>query len=552
MRTATSSTEKHERRRCAGGPRGGDQLRGVPAAPPPLLDRGRSRGDLLGARLDDGEPLLRHRLRQHRGRLAGGARQPHRGDDHRARPGRRIAGRDALRRHGLQAGQPTAGRRRAGHGHAGSGPLAAAGAGADRELRTASPCPARCRRFIGPHWGHVAAFALSESSRGHAHRPWAATTPGRSGGRGVQADRARPDPALEQRARSRRRGRRSTSARARWETTRWGRWTGTATTRTRRPGSRTRPTASCARTTRASLAEFWADGPKSETPPGHWNTVANEVSDSSALDATDRRPRQDAEPARVGREALPRAQRRRARRRRCRLGCEGLLRLGAADLDDPLHGRQGPVERSRRARLRSEGPAARARPRRGDHRRVERAGPAARAPGRIIAARSPSRRGAGTPRIPRRSTAESAGSWPSTGCRISCRPSSRPAFAGYVSGHSTFSRAAAEVLTAFTGDPFFPGGLYELAVRPGRPEDGGRAGEAARAAVGDVLRRSRSGRDLAALHGHPHLRRTTSKGGRSARAAGGTPGGSRSATTTERRASARPPAAGRTRRAPRR
>ena len=34
-----------------------------------------------------------------------------------------------------------------------------------------------------------------------------------------------------------------------------------------------------------------------------------------------------------------------------------------------------------------------------------------------------------------------------------------PPFAGYVSGHSTYSRAAAEVLTAFTGDPFFPGGM---------------------------------------------------------------------------------------------
>ena len=32
-----------------------------------------------------------------------------------------------------------------------------------------------------------------------------------------------------------------------------------------------------------------------------------------------------------------------------------------------------------------------------------------------------------------------------------------PAFPGYVSGHSTFSRAAAEVMTAFTGDPYFPG-----------------------------------------------------------------------------------------------
>ena len=31
-----------------------------------------------------------------------------------------------------------------------------------------------------------------------------------------------------------------------------------------------------------SLTEFWADGPKSETPPGHWNVVANTVSDQLA------------------------------------------------------------------------------------------------------------------------------------------------------------------------------------------------------------------------------------------------------------------------------
>ncbi len=34
-----------------------------------------------------------------------------------------------------------------------------------------------------------------------------------------------------------------------------------------------------------------------------------------------------------------------------------------------------------------------------------------------------------------------------------------PPFAGYLSGHSTFSRAASEVLTRLTGDPFFPGGM---------------------------------------------------------------------------------------------
>ena len=37
-----------------------------------------------------------------------------------------------------------------------------------------------------------------------------------------------------------------------------------------------------------------------------------------------------------------------------------------------------------------------------------------------------------------------------------------PPFAGYISGHSTFSRAAAEVMTLLTGDEYFPGGLGEF------------------------------------------------------------------------------------------
>ncbi|MDE0889480.1 MAG: hypothetical protein OSA40_08475 [Phycisphaerales bacterium] len=37
-----------------------------------------------------------------------------------------------------------------------------------------------------------------------------------------------------------------------------------------------------------------------------------------------------------------------------------------------------------------------------------------------------------------------------------------PNFAGYVSGHSTFSRAAAEIITELTGSPWFPGGLGEF------------------------------------------------------------------------------------------
>lgn len=37
-----------------------------------------------------------------------------------------------------------------------------------------------------------------------------------------------------------------------------------------------------------------------------------------------------------------------------------------------------------------------------------------------------------------------------------------PPFAGYISGHSTYSRAAAEVMTLLTGDEFFPGGMGEF------------------------------------------------------------------------------------------
>ncbi len=40
-----------------------------------------------------------------------------------------------------------------------------------------------------------------------------------------------------------------------------------------------------------------------------------------------------------------------------------------------------------------------------------------------------------------------------------------PPFAGYVSGHSTYSRAAAEVMTRLTGSEYFPGGMGEFIAR---------------------------------------------------------------------------------------
>jgi hypothetical protein len=40
-----------------------------------------------------------------------------------------------------------------------------------------------------------------------------------------------------------------------------------------------------------------------------------------------------------------------------------------------------------------------------------------------------------------------------------------PPFAGYVSGHSTYSRTAAELMTMITGSEFFPGGLGEFTAK---------------------------------------------------------------------------------------
>ncbi len=42
-----------------------------------------------------------------------------------------------------------------------------------------------------------------------------------------------------------------------------------------------------------------------------------------------------------------------------------------------------------------------------------------------------------------------------------------PPFPGYVSGHSTYSRTGAEVLTLLTGTPYFPGGIGEFLVEQG-------------------------------------------------------------------------------------
>ena len=185
-----------------------------------------------------------------------------------------------------------------------------------------------------------------------------------------------------------------------------------------------------------ALAEYWADGPRSETPPGHWNSVANEVSDSPGLARRigGRGPELD----------------------RLEWDVKLYLALNGAVHDAAVAawGLKGhydsvrPISMIRYLGGKGELPAA---------------------PGLVERRRGQTfiRAWAGFPKDP--ATQASGVRWIRAVDWVPYQLPTfvTPAFAGYVSGHSTFSRAAAEVLTAFTGSSFFPGGLYEIPVPRG-------------------------------------------------------------------------------------
>jgi uncharacterized protein YjeT (DUF2065 family) len=215
-----------------------------------------------------------------------------------------------------------------------------------------------------------------------------------------------------------------------------------------------------------AIAEFWADGPDSETPPGHWNTLANAVSDAPAADlriggrgaAVDRLEwdvklylalngaLHDAAIAAWGAKAFYDSVRPISMIRY--LGGKGQSSDPAGPSYDPrgLPLVPGLVEVVT--------PVSSAPGRRHDH--------LAGHVGEVVV-----RAWRGTPRDP--ATQRSGVGWIRA---VEWVPYQRPtfvtpAFAGYVSGHSAFSRAGAEVLAAFTGDPFFPGGAFEWRIPAG-------------------------------------------------------------------------------------
>lgn len=214
------------------------------------------------------------------------------------------------------------------------------------------------------------------------------------------------------------------------------------------------------------MAEFWADGPTSETPPGHWNTLANQVADSAGFER--------------------------------RLFGEGPeLSALAYDvhlylaLNGALHDAAIAAWGLKRAYLTAR-PITLIRHMGGLGQRSNAASPSYHPDGlplqtglvEVISDRSsqPGQRHAHLRRylgdIAVRSYLGEPGDRDNEvggiGWLLAKRwtPYQRrtfvtPAFPGYISGHSTFSRAGAEVLTAITGSPYFPGGLGTHRVEPG-------------------------------------------------------------------------------------
>jgi hypothetical protein len=221
------------------------------------------------------------------------------------------------------------------------------------------------------------------------------------------------------------------------------------------------------------LAEFWADGPDSETPPGHWFTIANAVSDSPEL--------------------VKRMRGRGAVLDDLEWDVKLYLALGGAmhDVAVAAWGLKGwydyirPVsafrytaslgQRSDPALPSYHPQGVRLVPGRVELITEESSSPGARhehlSNGTLFGAlgrQFPNRvgeiaiyawRGPNYVLDPEHETSGVGWILPNAWWPYQRPTFITPPFAGYVSGHSTFSRAAAELLTLFTGDPFFPGGL---------------------------------------------------------------------------------------------
>jgi hypothetical protein len=216
-----------------------------------------------------------------------------------------------------------------------------------------------------------------------------------------------------------------------------------------------------------ALSEYWADGPKSETPPGHWNLIANAVTDSPGFQRMIGGQGPTLEPLEWDVKMY--------------FALNGALHDAAV----AAWGLKGFYDSARPISMirfmggegQSSDPGAPSYDLQGlplVPGLIEVVTRESTAPGERHAALRDHvdeivvRAWRGFPRDPKTET--SGVGWVLAVDWVPYQRSTfvTPAFAGYVSGHSTFSRAAAEVLTSMTGNAFFPGGISELTVRPGQ------------------------------------------------------------------------------------
>jgi hypothetical protein len=209
-----------------------------------------------------------------------------------------------------------------------------------------------------------------------------------------------------------------------------------------------------------TIAEYWADGPSSETPPGHWNVIANAVSDSPALQS------------RIG----PTADDRLRWDVRLYFGLNGALHDAAIAAwgAKRVYQTARPISMIRylAEHGQSSGPGLPSYDARGlplVPGLIELVTAASSAPGRPMANLA-GHIGEVAVRAWRPAGTDGAAA-PGVGWILGTEwvPYQKPtfvtpAFPGYVSGHSTFSRAAAEVLTEVTGSQYFPGGEFDVTI----------------------------------------------------------------------------------------
>jgi hypothetical protein len=288
--------------------------------------------------------------------------------------------------------------------------------------------------FVGPHWGHVGAFALPASDRGVPIDPGPPPRLGPTGGKQYKSDALavlRRSAGLDPRdGVSVDIGPGALGSNSLGANDGGGHDVNPATGKPYAPN--VVPRGDYGR----ALAEYWADGPRSETPPGHWNAIANEVSDSPGF------------VRRIGGRG--------AEVDRLEWDVKLYLALNGAVHDAAVAawGLKGyydsvrPISMIRYLGERNLLPTV--------------AGLVQRRRGETYV-----RAWGGFPKDP--ATQASGVRWIRAVDWVPYQLPTfvTPAFAGYVSGHSTFSRAAAELLTAFTGSSYFPGGLYEVPVPQG-------------------------------------------------------------------------------------